>query len=159
MSIRFKLLMAFGVLCILSAGAALYSIRQVTALSTLTVQLYDGPLMAVSYARSAQVNFTQARFAVEEAISMRENPTAERIGAIEKSMQQFKSDMAVVQERMGDQSGATINRPRPACASFRSRKSSSPRAAPSAPPSRAWSRAHRPMASVSGPMPTPRLNR
>ena len=92
----------------LSAGAALYSIRQVTTLSALTVQLYDGPLMAVSYARSAQLNFTQARFAVEEAISMRENPTADRIAAIEKSMQQFKSDMAVVQERMGDQSGTTI---------------------------------------------------
>jgi methyl-accepting chemotaxis protein len=108
MSIRSKLLMAFGVLCLISAGAALYSIRHVTALSTLTVQLYDGPLMAVSYARSAQLNFTEARFAVEEAVTMREGLTPQRIAVIEKYMQQFNSDMAVVQERMGDQSGDTI---------------------------------------------------
>jgi methyl-accepting chemotaxis protein len=108
MSIRSKLLVAFGVLCLLSAGAALYSIRQVTALSTLTVQLYDGPLMAVSYARSAQLNFTEARAAVEEAVTMREGLTPQRIADIEKYMQQFNSDMAVVQERMGAQSGDAI---------------------------------------------------
>ncbi len=102
MSIRSKLLLAFGVVCLLSAGAALYSIRQVSALSSLVTQLYDGPLMAVSYARSAHVNFTQARSAVEEAIVMQEPMTAERIASIEKSMQQFVSDMAVVQERMGE---------------------------------------------------------
>ena len=102
MSIRSKLLLAFGVVCLLSAGAALYSIRQVSALSSLVTQLYDGPLMAVSYARSAHVNFTQARSAVEEAIVMQEPMTAERITSIEKTMQQFVSDMAVVQERMGE---------------------------------------------------------
>ena len=102
MSIRSKLLLAFGVVCLLSAGAALYSIRHVSALSSLVTQLYDGPLMAVSYARSAQVNFAEARHAVEDAIVMQEPMTSERIASIEKSMQQFASDMAVVQERMGE---------------------------------------------------------
>ena len=101
MSIRSKLLLAFGVVCLLSAGAALYSIRHVSALSSLVTQLYDGPLMAVSYARAAQVNFTQARHAVEEAIVLQEPLTADRIASIEKSMEQFVSDLAVVQERMG----------------------------------------------------------
>ena len=112
MSIRSKLLLAFGVVCLLSAGAALYSIRQVTALSTLVTQLYDGPLMAVSYARSGHVNFTQARSAVEEAIVMQEPMTTERIASIEKTMQQFVSDMAVVQERMGEaaQAGNSIKK-------------------------------------------------
>jgi methyl-accepting chemotaxis protein len=110
MSIRSKLLLAFGVVCLLSAGAALYSIRQVSALSSLVTQLYDGPLMAVSYARSAHVNFTQARSAVEEAIVMQEPMTAERIASIEKTMQQFVSDMSVAQERMGEaaQAGDSI---------------------------------------------------
>jgi hypothetical protein len=110
MSIRSKLLLAFGVVCLLSAGAALYSIRHVSALSSLVTELYDGPLMAVSYARSAQSNFMQARFAVEEAIVLQEPMTAERIASIEKSMQQFVSDMAVFQERMGEaaQSGDSI---------------------------------------------------
>jgi methyl-accepting chemotaxis protein len=102
MSIRSKLLLAFGVVCLLSAGAALYSIRHVSALGSLVTQLYDGPLMAVSYARSAHINFTQVRAAVEEAIVMQEPMTAERIGSIEKTMQQFVSDMAVVRERMGE---------------------------------------------------------
>jgi methyl-accepting chemotaxis protein len=102
MSIRSKLLLAFGVVCLLSAGAALYSIRHVSALSSLVTQLYDGPLMAVSYARSAQVSFIEARHAVEEAIVLQEPMTSERIAAIEKSMQQFASDLAVVQERMGE---------------------------------------------------------
>jgi methyl-accepting chemotaxis protein len=102
MSIRSKLLLAFGVVCLLSAGAALYSIRHVSALGSLVTQLYDGPLMAVSYARSAQVNFTQARHAVEEAIVLQEPMTSDRIASIEKSMEQFVSDMAVVQERMGE---------------------------------------------------------
>src|SRR5262245_7721858 len=106
MSIRSKLLMAFGVLCLLSAGATLYSIRQVSALSSMVVQLYDGPLMAISYARSAQINFEQAHAAVEEAIAGRENVSPERLATIEKLMQQFASDIAVAQERMGSAADA-----------------------------------------------------
>jgi multidrug transporter EmrE-like cation transporter len=46
MSIRYKLLAAFGVVVLLAAGVALYGNRIVSQSSALIVQLYDGPFMA-----------------------------------------------------------------------------------------------------------------
>src|SRR6476469_5199148 len=109
-SIRSKLLVAFGLICILSAGSAAYSVHHISTLSSLVVRLFDGPLMAISLARSAQVNFVQARDAVENAIIVREGVTAEKVAVIDKFIQQFNSDMEVVRERMGPQAGDEVRK-------------------------------------------------
>ena len=69
MSIRYKLLIAFSVMVILAAAVAAYAIQVVSVSSALVVRLYDGPLMAVSHARSAQLRFADARGAMEVAVA------------------------------------------------------------------------------------------
>src|SRR5262245_40723461 len=104
MSIRYKLLIAFSIVVLLAAAAAAYAIHVVSGASTLVVQLYDGPLMAVSQARSAQVHFNEARRAMETGIILREAAPASNTKAIETAMKQFAADLKVVKERMPDAS-------------------------------------------------------
>ena len=66
MSIRYKLLLAFSVIVALAAWVAGYGIQLISSTSSMVIRLYDGPLMAVSHARAAQANFTEARRAVEK---------------------------------------------------------------------------------------------
>src|SRR5262245_29436223 len=105
MSIRYRLLLAFSVIVALTACVAGYGFQLVSSTSSLVVRLYDGPLMAVSHARAAQANFTEARRAVEKAIILREAATAADFALIDRSMKQFASDMGIVQERMAGATG------------------------------------------------------
>src|SRR5262249_60925511 len=58
MGLTSRLFLAFGVVIALAAAAAVYGMSVVSRTTGDVVQLYDGPLMAVSHARSAQLNFT-----------------------------------------------------------------------------------------------------
>src|SRR5215470_9013798 len=102
MSIRYKLLIAFSVMVILAAAVAAYAIQVVAVSSAFVVRLYDGPLMAVNHARSAQLHFAEARSAMEKALLMREAAPPSTMKIIDDSMKQFVSDLKVVQERMSD---------------------------------------------------------
>ena len=55
MSIRYKLLLAFGLVFMLAASVAVYAIRAISTADDLVVQLYDQAFMATSHARAAQV--------------------------------------------------------------------------------------------------------
>jgi len=101
MSILYKLLAAFSSVVLLAAGLATYGIEVVSVSNSLLVRLYDGPLMAVSHARSAQLNFTEARAGIERAMILREGAD---FSAIEKSMQQFASDNTSSRRRAGSPS-------------------------------------------------------
>ena len=70
MSIRDKLLMAFGAVLILVGGLAFYGIRQISDTGTLVLKLYDGPLISVNYTRAAHAKFNHARAAMEKALSL-----------------------------------------------------------------------------------------
>jgi methyl-accepting chemotaxis protein len=100
MSIRYKLLLAFSIIVLLATGVAIYGIHVASTLSSSLVRLYDGPLMAVSYARSAQLNFTDTRRVIEKAIFIQETASDANLASIEQSMKQFIADMNVVRERM-----------------------------------------------------------
>lgn len=100
MSIRYKLLIAFGVVVVLSMAATIYGVQVVSSFSALVVRLYDGPLMAVSSARSAQLEFAQIRDPIERAVLTREVPSADEIAAFESGVQQVLSDLQIVHERM-----------------------------------------------------------
>src|ERR1700704_5061418 len=69
-------------------------------------ELYDGPLMSISHARSAQDNFSKTMYAVEHAIRLHGQLSADELSAIETSMNHFVSDMNVVRERMGTSANA-----------------------------------------------------
>ena len=105
MSIRYRLLLAFSVIVALAACVAGYGFQLISSTSSMVIRLYDGPLMAVSHARAAQTNFTEARRAVEKAIILREAATAADFALIDRSMKQLASDMGIVQERMAGATG------------------------------------------------------
>ena len=105
MSIRYRLLLAFSVIVALAACVAGYGFQLISSTSSMVIRLYDGPLMAVSHARAAQANFTEARRAVEKAIILREAATAADFALIDRSMKQLASDMGIVQERMAGATG------------------------------------------------------
>jgi methyl-accepting chemotaxis protein len=99
MSIRYKLLIAFSVIVLFATAVAVYGMHVVSSSSALVVRLYDGPLMAVSQARSAQLQFAEARRAMERGILLgAASPSSMTL--IEESMKQFVSDMQIVRERM-----------------------------------------------------------
>ena len=105
MSIRYKLLLAFSVVVLLAAGVAGYGFQLISSTSALVIKVYDGPLMAVNYARSAQLRFAVARRVVEEALARREPASAKDLALVDESMKQLASDMGVVKERMASAVG------------------------------------------------------
>ena len=101
MSIRYKLLIAFGILLGLAAGIAIYGVRTVSDLSGLVVRLYDEPFMAVSHARAAQARFNEARAAMERGLSLREAAPQSNIAILDSAMKDVMADLGIVAERMG----------------------------------------------------------
>src|SRR5262252_5892102 len=101
MSIRFKLLLTFGVLLALATGVVVYAIHGITEAGELVVRLYDQPFMAASHARTAQARFNEARAAMERAISLREAAPKTTTAAFDAAMQDVLEELKVVAERMG----------------------------------------------------------
>jgi methyl-accepting chemotaxis protein len=102
MSIRHKFLLAFSVVVLLAAGVAGYGFRLISDTSDLVVGLYDGPMMAASAARSAQLNFAKLRRTTETALVSGE---AVDMGSIGAFMQQLQSDVGAMKERLAHASG------------------------------------------------------
>ena len=67
MSIRLKLLLAFSVTVLLAAGVAGYGFLLISSANSLVVRLYDGPMMGVNYARSAQPGFCKGEASDRES--------------------------------------------------------------------------------------------
>ena len=105
MSIRHKLLLAFSVVVLLAAGVAGYGYQLISTESGLVVEVYDGPMMAVNYARTAQLSFAKARRLLERAVVLHETVGAKDLTLIDQSMKQLASDLGVVKERMANATG------------------------------------------------------
>jgi methyl-accepting chemotaxis protein len=105
MSIRYKLLAAFSVIVLLATAVAVYGMHVVSNSSTLVVRLYDGPMMAVSHARAAQMQFAEARRAMERGLILRDAAPPSNMKLLDESMKQFVSDMKIVHERMPSEGG------------------------------------------------------
>jgi len=98
MSIRYKLIVAFGIVLCLAAGAAFYGISAVSNAGDLVVRLYDEPFIAVSYARAAQVRFDDARAAMVRGLTSHDAQT--NVGLIEAAVTDVKEELGIVGERM-----------------------------------------------------------
>ncbi|HEY1542304.1 MAG TPA: HAMP domain-containing methyl-accepting chemotaxis protein [Xanthobacteraceae bacterium] len=88
MRLATKLYLAFGIVVVLAAATALYGMQVVSRTSTQVVRLYDGPLMALSSARSAQAHFAAGRAQAADK------------AAVEREMTALVSDIGVVRDRM-----------------------------------------------------------
>jgi methyl-accepting chemotaxis protein len=105
MSIRYKL---FGIFCIvigLTCGLAFYGIRGISSSGELVVHLYDGPLMGINYARSAQAGMNEARLLMHRSIN--EGATKERLAKLEQLITGISEDLKVVRERVDSKDVAT----------------------------------------------------
>jgi len=111
MSTRYKLPIAFGAIVVLSIAATTCGIHIASSFSSLVARLNDGPLTAVSSARSAQLDFAELRQPAERAVLLREMPSAAEVASFENGMQQFLTGLQVVHKRMlGADSSAQIDK-------------------------------------------------
>jgi methyl-accepting chemotaxis protein len=101
MSIRSKLFLAFSIVLALAVAIAVYAIQAISLAEGLVVQLYDKPFMAVSYARAAQVRFSDARKAFELGL-LRDNTAGTHSAAFAAAMKDVTEDLGIVSERLSD---------------------------------------------------------
>ncbi len=103
MSIRLKLFGGFLLLVVLACGQGLYSMRGLQGTGTLVTEMYDRPLMGISFARAAQTNFAESSRLLSRAISLSQDFGSEADRApIEASFGSFLDDLAVAEERLSD---------------------------------------------------------
>jgi len=98
-SIGTKIFGAFFVLSLIVGALGAYSFAMLNAAGGIVVNTYDGPLMAINYARAASVDFSQ----MQNAMLRRHFASAASRGAIDRQIgdlaDTFFGDLTVAQER------------------------------------------------------------
>jgi len=100
MSIRLKLLFAFSVVLALAVAVAINAVYAISGAGELVVRLYDNPFMAVSYARSAQSRFSDARRALERALLSKDAARESSETAFTVAMKDVMEDLTIVKRRL-----------------------------------------------------------
>jgi methyl-accepting chemotaxis protein len=100
MSIRSKQYLVFSIVVLLAAAVAGYGVMVVAQSGALVVGLYDGPFMAATHARVAQVRFGEARAALERGINTRDSAHAADAKAVEDKIVDLMDELKVVRERL-----------------------------------------------------------
>ena len=101
MSIQAKLIIGFAFVVLLAAAQGAVSVLSICSTGLLVSEMYDKPLMAISFTRSAKISFGAAEreFLVATQAESR-NKSAEFLERIEESFETFQEDLEVVKERM-----------------------------------------------------------
>ena len=108
-NIQAKLFTGFAVVVGLSAAMGLNAVMSIHEVSNLTNQLYEQPMMASNFARSAQSNLTKMDASLSLALASSDpSEIADHIAAAEAYQEEFGSDLEVVEERIANESGAAI---------------------------------------------------
>ena len=100
MSIRSKQYLVFSIVVLLAAAVAAYGVIVVAQSGALVVGLYDGPFMAATHARVAQVRFGEARAALERSINSHDSVHAADIKVVEDKIADLTDELKVVRERL-----------------------------------------------------------
>jgi methyl-accepting chemotaxis protein len=101
MKIRSRLLLGFAVVVGLSAAMGLYAATDLGRISGLAAELYDKPLMAIDFSRSAFEGFTAMRSLTEA----RATGVPIDLTAFDQKRQEVLDALAVVAERSPDADG------------------------------------------------------
>jgi len=117
MGLTSRLFFAFGVVIALAAATALYGMRVVSQTTGDVVRLYDGPLMALSSARSAQLNFTAVRLGGSDK------------AAIERGVTALLAELGVVHDRMPASEREAVDKARELVAAWQKGGANAPNAA------------------------------
>ena len=100
LSIRLKLLLGFALVILMAALQGMYTVSTIGTTSKLISDLYDGPLMAISYARSAQHNFdTATKYLTQIQPTTGHSLTPAEIKKLDVAYGAFLEDLVVVAER------------------------------------------------------------
>ena len=99
MPIRLKLLLGFGILALLATGLAGLGTHAADVLGTLTLDMFDRPLVGLNSAREAQVKFSRARAQMRNALLLDGSETW-RIGSVRAMATDLEADLAVVRYRV-----------------------------------------------------------
>jgi methyl-accepting chemotaxis protein len=102
MSIRYKLLLTFGLLIVFAGGLTAYALRAVSNASELVVRTYDQPLMGVNHARSVHSKLTNANGMMLRSIVLRDLSSGKVAKEIELLVDDARGDLKVVRERVAD---------------------------------------------------------
>jgi methyl-accepting chemotaxis protein len=98
MSIRHRFFLAFSMLAALACSLAFCGFRQVAASGDLVVCLYDGPLMGINHARSADATLNEARFLLASNASA--DVSDETVTAFRAQLAEIAEDLKIVRERI-----------------------------------------------------------
>ncbi|MEE8244750.1 MAG: HAMP domain-containing protein, partial [Pseudomonadales bacterium] len=109
MNIQAKLFTGFAVIVGISAAMGLNAVKSIDEVSNLTNQLYEQPMMANNFARSAQANLSKTNVSLSLALTSSDRSAFDHhIAAAEAFQEEFASDLEVVEERIVNESGAAI---------------------------------------------------
>src|SRR3981081_4551442 len=98
LTIRGKIMLAFTVLAMITGALGLYAVRSVVESGRLVVRTYDKPLMAISYARSAQADFKALERGIER-LAHDTGPKEELEARIKELGHAVRADIGVAEER------------------------------------------------------------
>ena len=103
MSIRLQLLLGFAVVVLLAGFQGFLTLRSVEEVGSLATRMYDEPLTAISYTRSAQTNFSETVLHMTRAVRLSQNfGSEEDIAEVEGSFENFRTDLEVAIERFSE---------------------------------------------------------
>lgn len=99
-TIRGKILLAFLVVALCTSMLGSYAVRSVVESGRLVVHTFDQPLMAISYARLAQVDFNALRLALERrAVAATDSLRREQDAQMDDISSNITGDLEVAFER------------------------------------------------------------
>jgi signal transduction histidine kinase/DNA-binding NarL/FixJ family response regulator/HPt (histidine-containing phosphotransfer) domain-containing protein len=100
MSINYKLLGAFLVAMLAAIALSLSALMSISRIGNLTVQMFDQPLMAINFARSAQTAFVSMELADRDASGAVDAAAREReLDQLRTNYQTFLDDLKIAEER------------------------------------------------------------
>ena len=98
MSIRYKFFLAFSILVVLACSVAFSGFRGIAASGDLAVRLYDGPLMGINHARSADALLNEARRLIAPGLA--DAVPAETVIEFRALLNEIAGDLRIVRERI-----------------------------------------------------------
>ena len=101
-SIGAILLGAFGAMSLIIAAQGYYGFSVMAAVGNMVIGTYDGPLMAVNYARAANLDFSQIERKVLQRAAAKPGDRAALDTDIDNLASTFDDDLKVAEERSGE---------------------------------------------------------
>ena len=103
MAVRTRLILGFSLILFIGGAMGLYGLQTITRLSTLTNELYEGPLIAGQVSRSSLSNFLKLRQSVDDLVAGGDrSELGEAINDLDEAV---RGDLDLAAERIQNKDG------------------------------------------------------